>query len=221
MTTKEPIVIADTIVSVSVKKENQTTNKTEEHKILQSVDENMKRPRILPGETYKLNTPLSKHSIYITINNVTLNEGTPYVSIQPLEMFFNSRDMNNFQWITTVTRLISAIFRKGGDITFIIKELKSIHDPNGGYFNKGKWVPSLVAEIGDIIEEHFIKYGVITKEVDPHMEQFIADKKAALGVSEDTGFPENATLCPTCQHKAVVIKDGCGTCLNCGDSKCG
>ena len=193
------------------------------------MNESVARPEMLLGSTYKVKTPLSEHSLYVTVNDMVLNQGTEHEDRRPFEVFINSKNMDHFQWIVALTRIISAVFRKGGDVTFLVEELKAVFDPRGGYFKKGgKYMPSLVAEIGDVIEQHLKIIGMIeSDELDDHQKKFIADKRAeiegktAKKDDEDTSFPANAQLCNKCQTKAMIKMDGCLTCLNCGDSKCG
>jgi len=204
----------------------------------EQMHEKVARPEMLLGSTYKLKTPLSEHSLYVTINDMVLNQGTEHEIRRPFEVFINSKNMDHFQWIVALTRIISAVFRKGGDVTFLVEELKAVFDPRGGYFKKGgKYMPSLVAEIGDVIEQHMKMIGLLASDdLDEHQKNFIAAKKAeiegkatkavASAVTEetakdDTGFPANAELCNKCHTKAMIKMDGCLTCLNCGDSKCG
>ncbi len=198
--------------------------------------EKVERPDMLTGCTYKVKTPLSDHALYITINDIILNAGTPHEVRRPFEIFINSKNMDHFQWIVALTRIISAVFRKGGDVIFLIEELRSVFDPKGGYFKKGgKYMPSLVAEIGDVIEAHMRMIGLLKEELpDEYQRQLMAEKRAqyeshmravesARPVTGDTpnAFPETATLCPKCQTKAMILMDNCLTCLNCGNSKCG
>jgi hypothetical protein len=184
--------------------------------------ENISREPILLGATYKVKPP-NLAAIYITINDVVLNQGTAAEARHPYEIFINSKDMEHFQWVVALTRLISAVFRKGGEITFMVEELKSVFDPCGGYFKKGgKFMPSLVAEIGNVIEEHLIGLGLINaKELSEEAKEILTKKKAELGMEADaTNFPASAQICKVCSTKAVVILDGCQVCLNCGESKC-
>jgi hypothetical protein len=184
--------------------------------------ENISREPILLGATFKIKPP-NLAAIYITINDVVLNQGTAAEARHPYEIFINSKDMEHFQWVVALTRLISAVFRKGGDITFMVEELKSVFDPCGGYFKKGgKFMPSLVAEIGNVIEEHLIGLGLVaTSELSEEAKEMLTKKKAELGMEADaTNFPASAQVCKVCSTKAVVILDGCATCLNCGESKC-
>lgn len=216
--------------------------------------ERVERPEVLIGSTYKIKTPLVEHAMYVTINDIVLNPGTEHELRRPFEVFINSKNMDHFQWIVALTRIMSAVFRKGGDVTFLVDEMKAVFDPKGGYFKAGGvYMPSLVAEIGAVVEEHLKSIGLMH---DPEMSDatraLIAEKRkafeerskknseisASLGgvmandadarteeVIEVTGdgasFPPSATMCHKCSAKAVVIMDGCATCLNCGYSKCG
>ncbi|HHQ4912636.1 NrdJb [Aeromonas veronii] len=193
--------------------------------------ETVLRPERLMGTTYKLKTPehVSEHSLFITINDIILNEGTVHETRRPFEIFINSKSLEHYQWIVALTRIISAVFRKGGDVTFLVEELRSVFDPKGGYWNKGKYVPSLIAEIGNVIESHLTEIGMLKAPgLDEHQQAFLAEKQAELKAAQEaeeqkagSGFPANAALCYKCHTKALVLKDGCMTCLNCGDSKCG
>ena len=124
--------------------------------------EAIERADLLPGSTYKLKTPLSEHALYITINDIVLNEGTAHEIRRPYEIFINSKNMEHFQWIVALTRILSAVFRKGGDIAFIVEELQQVFDPGGGYLKRGgKHVPSLVSELGDVLEQHLVHIGLM------------------------------------------------------------
>ncbi len=191
--------------------------------------EKVERPEILLGSTYKIKTPLSEHALYVTINDILLNQGTEHELRRPFEIFINSKNMDHFQWIVALTRIISAVFRKGGDVTFMVDELRSVFDPRGGYFKKGgRYMPSLVAEIGDAIESHMKMIGMISADTDEHLADYTAVKRRQLAArsatqagAAETDFPPEAQLCLACYTQAVVLLDGCLTCLNCGDSKCG
>nr|VFK61852.1 MAG: TSCPD domain-containing protein [Candidatus Kentron sp. TUN]VFK64763.1 MAG: TSCPD domain-containing protein [Candidatus Kentron sp. TUN]VFK71285.1 MAG: TSCPD domain-containing protein [Candidatus Kentron sp. TUN] len=190
--------------------------------------ERLERPETLFGSTYKVKTPLSEHALYVTINDIILNQDTEHEQRRPFEIFINSKNMDHFQWIVALTRIISAVFRKGGDVAFLVEELRSVFDPRGGYFKKGgKFMPSLVAEIGDTIECHLRTIGLMkVQEMDEHRKAMVAEKRARIhaeGVSSqaDNDFPETAKFCAQCHTRAVVLIDGCMTCLSCGDSKCG
>jgi hypothetical protein len=222
---------------------------TPESNIVQ-MHEKLERPEVLIGSTYKIKSPLVEHAMYVTINDIVLNPGTEYELRRPFEVFINSKNMDHFQWIVALTRIMSAVFRKGGDVTFLVDEMKAVFDPRGGYFKAGGvYMPSIVAEIGSAVEEHLKMIGMI---VDPELseaqKQLIADKRAAYEnrakkksdltpaaadaaapgsaeevavTGEGASFPPSATMCFKCNTKATVIMDGCATCLNCGYSKCG
>ena len=191
----------------------------------------LSRPDILVGSTYKIKTPVTEHALYITINDVIMNEDTPQEHRRPFEIFINSKNMEHFQWIVALTRVMSAVFRKGGDVTFLVEELKSVFEPSGGYFKKGgKFVPSLVAEIGEVVEKHLQNIGMLKKlGLDEHQQKLVNEKRSEYYENHakkgeemnGEGFPKGAQLCSKCNTKASIVMDGCLTCLNCGESKCG
>jgi hypothetical protein len=215
--------------------------------------EMVERPEVLVGSTYKIKSPLVEHAMYVTINDIVLNQGTPHELRRPFEVFINSKNMDHFQWIVALTRIMSAVFRKGGDVTFLVDEMKAVFDPRGGYFKAGGvYMPSIVAEIGSVVEEHLKSIGmIIDPELSDAQRALIAEKRSAYenrgkkksdakGVSaeaaapsaagaasadaevgEGGSFPASASLCHKCNTKALVLMDGCQTCLNCGYSKCG
>jgi len=192
--------------------------------------EKLERPEVLVGSTYKIKTPISDHAMYVTINDIVLNEGTEYEQRRPFEIFINSKNLDHFQWIVALTRIISAVFRKGGDVTFLVDELKAVFDPRGGYWQPGgKFMPSIIAELGYVIEKHLQTIGLIRKnQLDSHQRKLVDEKRAEFEArARQTDafakphFPEGAQLCGRCSTAAVVMLDGCMTCLNCGDSKCG
>ena len=224
------IKIEKKIVSYSVvdKTDEQKDEKKEIPAEVVQICEPLARPDKITGSTYKVKTPVTEHALYITINDVIMNEGTDQEHRRPFEIFVNSKNMEHFQWIVGLTRVMSAVFRKGGDLTFLIEELESVFDPNGGYYKKGgKYVPSLVAELGQVLEEHLKNIGMLkVTEPEEHQQQLIDDKKAEYlkknpDKLDDSGFPKDAQLCNKCQTKAAIMMDGCLTCLNCGESKCG
>ena len=192
--------------------------------------EKLERPDMLVGSTYKVKTPVSDHAMYITINDIILNQGTDHEQRRPFEIFINSKNLDHFQWIVALTRIISAVFRKGGDVIFMVEELKAVFDPRGGYFKPGgKFMPSIIAEIGHVIEQHLITIGLLKKDtLDEHQKKLIAQKRAEFEAAQkqtdafvESDFPAGAQLCVKCSTTAVVMMDGCMTCLNCGESKCG
>ena len=198
---------------------------------IEDMHENVERPEMLVGATYKIKTPQSEHALYVTINDMVLNNGTKHEVRQPFEIFINSKNMDHFQWVVALTRVISAVFRKGGDVTFLVDEMKAVFDPQGGYFKPGGggFMPSIVAEIGFALESHMKMIGLIKEEKMPAAQkEIILAKRAEYNnlkgqtIDEDSGdFPVDSKLCAKCYTKAVIIMDGCLTCLNCGDSKCG
>jgi hypothetical protein len=219
--------------------------------------ERIERPEVLIGSTYKIKSPLVEHAMYVTINDIVLNAGSEHEQRRPFEIFVNSKSMEHFQWIVALTRIMSAVFRKGGDVTFLVDEMKAVFDPKGGYFKAGGvYMPSLVAELGAIVEDHLKSIGMIVDgELSGAQRALIAEKRHAyeqrskkksdvgpyvpapepiaydanmedptedIAVTGDgTSFPPSASMCHKCSTKAVVIMDGCATCLNCGYSKCG
>lgn len=170
----------------------------------------LKRPLELQGSTYKIKTPLSEHALYVTINDIHIKGKR-----RPFEIFINSKNMENFAWIVALTRVLSAVFRHGGDATFLVEELRSVFDPRGGYFKPGgKYMPSLVAEIGECIERHLTNIGILEP---PEVSDALKAKRLEAQEEGVTG----GTLCPKCSQMAVARLDGCDTCLECGYSKCG
>ncbi len=233
-------------------------------KVIQ-MHEKLERPEILKGFTYKIKSPLFEHALYVTINDIVLNADTEFEMHRPFEIFINSKNMDHFQWIVALTRVMSAVFRKGGDVTFLVEELKAVFDPRGGYFKAGGvYMPSIVAELGNIIEHHLKMIGLIKDaELSDAQRALIAEKRAAYertagkknpetstasGIGETVSdvestatarspaqpaapdprsndsagsFPPGAAMCAKCNTQALVLLDGCQTCLNCGYSKCG
>ncbi len=192
--------------------------------------EKLVRPEALEGSTYKISTPMCDHALYVTINDIVLNPGTEHEQRRPFEIFINSKAMEHFQWIVALTRIMSAVFRKGGDCTFLVEELKAVFDPRGGYYKAGGvFMPSLVAEIGAVVETHLQKIGLLAgEELSEHQRAILEEKRKAFEAREASpggegkgDFPAGATLCGKCSTKAVIVMDGCETCLNCGHSKCG
>ena len=194
--------------------------------------EKVDRPEMLHGSTYKIKTPGAEHALYITINDMILNPGTDHELRRPFEIFINSKNMDHFQWVVALTRVISAVFRKGGDVTFLVEEMKAVFDPQGGYFKKGaRFMPCLVAEIGHAIQAHMKMIGLIRDdELDEHTRKLLQQKRDEYEANESQSaksqqgaageFPAGAQLCNKCHTKASILMDGCLTCLNCGDSKC-
>ncbi len=243
-----PIKIDKTIVNYEIAKDDNTAetsdagNKAgqieaapEGAEIIQ-MHEKVARPEgmeCLEGATYKIKTPLDEHALYVTINDIVLNLGTKHEVRKPFEIFINSKNMDHFQWIVALTRVMSAVFRKGGDVTFMAEELQAVFDPRGGYFKPGgKFMPSLVAEIGAVVEHHLKRIGLIVDDdLSPEQQKMLDEKRAQVEQAERNDnvpskgrqdeYPNSATLCKKCNTRAMVFMDGCETCLSCGYSKCG
>ena len=229
------------IVDFEVLSEQQqeTEKKTQVEKSSDNIirmTESVQRPEgfeSLEGSTYKIKTPMDDHAMYVTINDIVLNKGTDHEQRRPFEIFINSKNMDHFQWIVALTRLMSAVFRKGGDVTFLAEELQAVFDPKGGYFKPGgKFVPSIIADIGGVVEHHLVKIGlIVADELSEQQQLILSQKRAEVDAAEkktisepaqdDTGYPVSASLCHKCHTKAVVVMDNCATCLSCGYSKCG
>ncbi len=227
------ITIGKKIVRYSVAKEEsegrQESGRSTESNVIR-MHEKLERPEVLIGSTYKVKTPVSDHAMYVTINDIVLNEGTEHEQRRPFEIFINSKNLDHYQWIVALTRIMSAVFRKGGDVTFLVDELKAVFDPRGGYWQPGgKFMPSIIAELGHIVERHLTQIGLLkSPELSEEQHKLIAEKRAefeARGSQKDafaaSEFPEGAQLCGKCSTTAAVLLDGCMTCLNCGYSKCG
>ena len=171
------------------------------------------RPGVLPGNTYKVNWPESDHAIYITINDI-IQDGRR----RPFEVFINSKNMEHYAWTVALTRMISAVFRRGGDVSFVVDELKAVFDPRGGHWMDGRYVPSLLAAIGEVIERHLVDIGFMLKARERE-EAALAERQAAAGGG---GAAETRLRsCPRCGQPALIRLDNCDTCTSCGYSKCG
>ncbi len=167
------------------------------------------RPEALEGHTYKLKWPGSEHAIYVTINDTVINGHR-----RPFEIFINSKNMEHFAWTVALTRMISAVFRRGGDVSFVVEELKAVFDPRGGAWVEGRYIPSILAAIGGVIEQHLVRIGFIAGE--------------GLGLKSDPEATRRAVgdtppgrACPACGAYELVMIENCLTCRACGHSKCG
>ncbi|MCF4166733.1 ribonucleoside reductase [Zavarzinia compransoris] len=176
------------------------------------------RPEVLPGKTYKVRWPESEHALYITVNDVVQESRR-----RPFEVFINSKNMEHYAWTVALTRMISAVFRRGGDVAFVVEELKAVFDPRGGYWMQGRYVPSLLAAIGEVIEQHMIDIGFIQAQKVEVPEKFLnaATSGEASGGGAATGGPKGARPCPRCGQPSLVRQEGCDACFSCGYSKCG
>ena len=203
-TTYRPNAVTGSVLSVSEKSE--ATPEVDKGADVIYMSEPLDRPQSLEGRTYKLKWPDSEHAIYLTINDIILNGHR-----RPFEVFINSKNMEHFAWTVALTRMISAVFRRGGDVSFVVEELKAVFDPRGGAWIKGKYIPSILAAIGGAIETHMIDTGFLEGE--------------GLGLKHD---PKGSILdiaiakpCSSCGQYEMRMLEGCMTCASCGYSKCG
>jgi len=176
------------------------------------------RPGSLPGRTYKLKWPESDHALYVTINDIE-QDGRR----RPFEVFINSKNMEHFAWTVALTRMISAVFRRGGDVSFVVEELKSVFDPRGGYWQQGRYVPSLLAAIGEVIERHMIDIGflpVAEAESDGAERRRLAAAASASSGGTGGGGAAPGRPCPRCATPSLIRQEDCDLCLNCGYSRC-
>ena len=210
-TTYRPNDVTGSVLSVSDSsaKEPETATQTPDGAEVVYIAEPLGRPQTLEGQTYKLKWPDSEHAIYITINDIVIAGHR-----RPFEVFINSKNMEHFAWTVALTRMISAVFRRGGDVSFVVEELKAVFDPRGGAWMEGRYIPSILAAIGGVIERHLISIGFISGEgaglkIDPEA------LKMAVG---DT---PRGKACPSCGAFDMRMIEGCMTCGSCGHSKCG
>ncbi|HYI72003.1 MAG TPA: adenosylcobalamin-dependent ribonucleoside-diphosphate reductase [Skermanella sp.] len=181
------------------------------------------RPEVLPGQTYKLRWPESDHALYITLNDI-IQDGRR----RPFEVFINSKNMEHYAWTVALTRMISAVFRRGGDIAFVVEELKAVFDPRGGQWMGGRYVPSLLAAIGEVIERHMIGIGFLPEHKglsgdlkESARQRVNAPPESATGSDPDvTAPPVRLRQCPQCGQPGLLRQEGCDLCANCGFSKC-
>lgn len=217
-TTYRPNDVTGSVLSVSEKSDS--APQTDKGAEVVYLTEPLDRPAALEGATYKLKWPGSEHAIYITVNDIV--EGTHR---RPFEVFINSKNMEHYAWTVALTRMISAVFRRGGDVSFVVEELKAVFDPRGGAWQEGRYIPSILAAIGGVIERHMVATGFMAGEG----LGLKADPKAnvvAIGAGGGTGAVTAGTAprgqsCPHCGAYAMRKVEGCMTCAECGHSKCG
>ena len=178
------------------------------------------RPDVLQGATYKLQWPESDHALYITVTDI-VQDGRR----RPFEVFINSKNTEHYAWTVALTRMISAVFRRGGDVSFVVEELKAVFDPRGGQWMRGKYVPSLLAAIGEVLEQHMIAIGFLpSPDRDAERETLRHPKTVALSAGAGHGEAGRDTRfrqCPKCGQASLIRQEGCDTCTSCGHSKCG
>ncbi len=179
------------------------------------------RPDVVEAKVYKLKSGFVKHSVYVTLGFIEEDGGK-----RPIEILINSKDLTKAPEYSVLTRLISAIFRKSSDPTFILEELKSIYDPNGGYLKHGKYIHSLYAEIADVIEQFFVDIGVMEK---PSSNNGFHKTINGNGQSDNNNNSNDIItdisvfkICPECQERTLKFENGCLVCVHpdCGYSKC-
>jgi ribonucleoside-diphosphate reductase alpha chain len=207
-TTYRPNEVTGSVLSVSDTKSGDKPVLVGEGGEVVYMSEPLDRPSELEGNTYKVKWPDSEHALYITINDIVLNGHR-----RPFEVFINSKNMEHFAWTVALTRMISAVFRRGGDVSFVVEELKAVFYPRGGAWMKGKYIPSILAAIGGVIEQHMIATGFIAGEglglkTDP--------QARVVGLDAPRG-----KACPSCGQFDMRMIEGCMTCASCGHSKCG
>ncbi|HJZ44962.1 MAG TPA: ribonucleoside-diphosphate reductase, adenosylcobalamin-dependent, partial [Hyphomicrobiaceae bacterium] len=187
----------------------------------------LEREGVLAGYTYKLRWPGSDHAMYITINDIERDGhagGVPSARRRPFEIFINSKNLEHYAWTVALTRMISAIFRRGGDVSFVVEELKAVFDPQGGQWIGGRYVPSLLAAIGGVIETHMLRTGFLVPE--PRAGEDTALEKKALAATEPRAGPPSPAesglgrICPRCSSRTLRRQEGCLVCGSCGYSKC-
>ncbi|MDP7425288.1 MAG: adenosylcobalamin-dependent ribonucleoside-diphosphate reductase [Rhodospirillales bacterium] len=190
--------------------------------ILHYLTQPLDRPEALAGATYKVQWPESDHALYITVNDV-IQDGRR----RPFEVFINSKNTEHFAWSVALTRMISAVFRRGGDVSFVVEELKAVFDPRGGQWVKGRYVPSLLAAIGEVLEEHMIAIGFMKTPGSLEEDNIAKPQVVNLTAGQDSPeTPERAAdnrfcQCPRCGQASLIHQEGCDTCTSCTYSKCG
>jgi ribonucleoside-diphosphate reductase alpha chain len=208
-TTYRPNDVTGSVLSVSETSEE--TPEADKGADVIYMSEPLDRPQQLEGNTYKLKWHDSEHAIYITVNDVVLNGHR-----RPFEVFINSKNMEHYAWTVALTRMISAVFRRGGDVSFVVEELKAVFDPRGGAWQQGNYIPSILAAIGGVIEQHMVATGFLAGEGMGLKEDPEASKQV---VNLDTG--NRGKACPSCGQYTLNMVEGCMTCASCGHSKCG
>ena len=214
-TTYRPNAVTGSVLSVdtSEKKDIETSKMTGISGEVVYMSEPLARPKDLEGRTYKVKWPDSEHALYITINDILLHDQR-----RPFEIFVNSKNMEHFAWTVGLTRMISAVFRRGGDVSFVVDELKAVFDPRGGAWMGGKYIPSILAAIGNTIETHMIEIGFLSRAVlGPQSPE---TKKPTLTQQSSPTSLRLTKFCPSCGENDLHMIEGCMTCSSCGHSKC-
>jgi len=207
-TTYRPNEVTGSVLSVASEEKSKSEKEIDGEVIYMS--EPLERPNTLDGNTYKLRWPDSEHAIYVTINDIIVNDQR-----RPFEVFINSKNMEHFAWTVGLTRMISAVFRRGGDVSFVVDELKAVFDPRGGAWVNGKYIPSILAAIGGVLEEHMVKIGFIINS-----DEMLSHQKGDLSKVEKLKRLKQKS-CTSCGQFDLQMIEGCMTCRSCGYSKCG
>ncbi|MFL2741905.1 MAG: adenosylcobalamin-dependent ribonucleoside-diphosphate reductase [Paracoccaceae bacterium] len=207
-TTYRPNEVTGSVLSVASEEKSKSEKEIDGEVIYMS--EPLERPNTLDGNTYKLRWPDSEHAIYVTINDIIVNDQR-----RPFEVFINSKNMEHFAWTVGLTRMISAVFRRGGDVSFVVDELKAVFDPRGGAWVNGKYIPSILAAIGGVLEEHMVKIGFIINS-----DEMLSHQKDDLSRVEKLKSLKQKS-CTSCGQFDLQMIEGCMTCRSCGYSKCG
>ena len=207
-TTYRPNEVTGSVLSVASEEKSKSEKEIDGEVIYMS--EPLERPNTLDGNTYKLRWPDSEHAIYVTINDIIVNDQR-----RPFEVFINSKNMEHFAWTVGLTRMISAVFRRGGDVSFVVDELKAVFDPRGGAWVNGKYIPSILAAIGGVLEEHMVKIGFIINS-----DEMLSHQKDDLSRVEKLKRLKQKS-CTSCGQFDLQMIEGCMTCRSCGYSKCG
>ena len=207
-TTYRPNEVTGSVLSVASEEKSKSEKEIDGEVIYMS--EPLERPNTLDGNTYKLRWPDSEHAIYVTINDIIVNDQR-----RPFEVFINSKNMEHFAWTVGLTRMISAVFRRGGDVSFVVDELKAVFDPRGGAWVNGKYIPSILAAIGGVLEEHMVKIGFIINS-----DEMLSHQKDDLSKVEKLKSLKQKS-CTSCGQFDLQMIEGCMTCRSCGYSKCG
>jgi ribonucleoside-diphosphate reductase alpha chain len=207
-TTYRPNDVTGSVLTVSEASDKAPADAPQKGGEVVYLSEPLDRPAALEGATYKLKWPDSEHALYITINDIVISGHR-----RPFEVFINSKNMEHYAWTVALTRMISAVFRRGGDVSFVVEELKAVFDPRGGAWMEGRYIPSILAAIGGVIERHLVAIGFIAGE--------------GLGLKSDPkaevmrlGERPRGPACPSCGSYAMKMVEGCMTCADCGHSKC-
>jgi len=180
------------------------------------------RPDIVPGNTHKVKWPTTGDNIYITVTNV---DG------EPLELFIKHQDSSIGEWTDALSRMVTGVMRRGGDLRFIVDQLSKVGSTSGGAFVDGVYRPSVVAAIAGVVEKEFKSLGVYERaigmpignnkndEAEPTAEALQA--KDATERKDEHVSVANGAPCPNCKQPFLRRESGCDSCALCGYLRCG